>query len=153
MESFDKTTSDNENGVSLGSLVYLVARPFVVLKVYADGVKARPHISTRRSTHMQKCDCSGYFLPLQPTQRFVRRNLCSLRAELVWSDPQWVMVTFYDFVIQLAQRDCLKVIASGGSQFMKDLGAEAAFNYKISKTSEVLAKEAHVFGVSSLGSV
>ncbi|KAF8891569.1 hypothetical protein CPB84DRAFT_1711150 [Gymnopilus junonius] len=48
-------------------------------------------------------------------------------------------------VIQLAKIDGLKVIASAGSdekvQFMKDIGADVAFNYKTSKTEEVLAKE------------
>ncbi|KAH7885190.1 hypothetical protein F5I97DRAFT_1343229 [Phlebopus sp. FC_14] len=48
-------------------------------------------------------------------------------------------------VIQLAKRDGLKVIASAGSddkvQFMKDLGADVAFNYKTTSTSEVLQKE------------
>ncbi|KAK7047624.1 hypothetical protein VNI00_006392 [Paramarasmius palmivorus] len=48
-------------------------------------------------------------------------------------------------VIQLAKRDGLKVIACAGSeekvQFMKDLGADVAFNYKTTKPSEVLAKE------------
>ncbi|KAG8215762.1 hypothetical protein J3R82DRAFT_7661 [Butyriboletus roseoflavus] len=48
-------------------------------------------------------------------------------------------------VIQLAKRDGMKVIASASSddkvQFLKDLGADVAFNYKTTKTSEVLAKE------------
>jgi NADPH-dependent curcumin reductase CurA len=48
-------------------------------------------------------------------------------------------------VIQLAKRDGLKVIASAGSeekvQFMKNLGADVAFNYKTTNTQEVLAKE------------
>ncbi|KAH7885191.1 alcohol dehydrogenase [Phlebopus sp. FC_14] len=48
-------------------------------------------------------------------------------------------------VIQLAKRDGLKVIASAGSddkvQFMKDIGADVAFNYKTTNTLEVLQKE------------
>ncbi|KAG8213901.1 hypothetical protein J3R82DRAFT_10646 [Butyriboletus roseoflavus] len=48
-------------------------------------------------------------------------------------------------VIQLAKRDGLKVIASAGSDekvaFMKEIGADVAFNYKTTKTSEVLKKE------------
>ncbi|KAN0091111.1 hypothetical protein V8E55_004677 [Tylopilus felleus] len=48
-------------------------------------------------------------------------------------------------VIQLAKRDGLKVIASAGSDekvgFMKELGADLAFNYKTTKTFEVLEKE------------
>jgi len=48
-------------------------------------------------------------------------------------------------VIQLAKQDGLKVIASAGSadkvQFMKDVGADVAFNYKTTDTAEVLAKE------------
>ncbi|KAJ7692617.1 chaperonin 10-like protein [Mycena rosella] len=45
----------------------------------------------------------------------------------------------------LAKRDGLKVIASAGSeekvQFMKDIGADVAFNYKTTNTREVLARE------------
>ncbi|KAF9553410.1 NAD(P)-binding protein [Agrocybe pediades] len=48
-------------------------------------------------------------------------------------------------VIQLAKRDGLKVIGSAGSeekvQFMKEIGADVAFNYKTTSTKEVLAKE------------
>lgn len=51
----------------------------------------------------------------------------------------------FSFVIQLAKRDGLKVIASAGTDekvaFMKELGADVAFNYKTTKTSEVLQKE------------
>lgn len=51
----------------------------------------------------------------------------------------------FSLVIQLAKRDGLKVIASAGSDekvaFMKELGADVAFNYKTTKTSEVLRKE------------
>lgn len=49
------------------------------------------------------------------------------------------------FVIQLAKLDGLRVIASAGSeekvQFMKEIGADVAFNYKTTNTAEVLAKE------------
>ncbi|KAH7912767.1 alcohol dehydrogenase [Hygrophoropsis aurantiaca] len=48
-------------------------------------------------------------------------------------------------VVQLAKRDGLKVIASAGSdekvQFMKEIGADVAFNYKTANTLEVLQKE------------
>ncbi|KAJ6550185.1 hypothetical protein B0H19DRAFT_1378803 [Mycena capillaripes] len=48
-------------------------------------------------------------------------------------------------VIQLAKRDGLKVIASAGSDekvnFMKDIGADVAFNYKTTDTRKVLARE------------
>ncbi|KAF8219765.1 alcohol dehydrogenase [Tricholoma matsutake] len=48
-------------------------------------------------------------------------------------------------VIQLAKADGLKVIASAGSEekvrYMKEIGADVAFNYKTTSTSEVLAKE------------
>lgn len=48
-------------------------------------------------------------------------------------------------VIQLAKKDGLKVIASAGSEekvkFLKDLGVDVAFNYKTTKTSDVLNKE------------
>jgi hypothetical protein len=49
------------------------------------------------------------------------------------------------FVIQLAKQDGMKVIASAGSddkvEFLKELGADVAFNYKTTKTSEILEKE------------
>ncbi|KAF9445125.1 NAD(P)-binding protein [Macrolepiota fuliginosa MF-IS2] len=49
------------------------------------------------------------------------------------------------FVIQLAKADGLKVIASAGSDekvaFMKEIGADVAFNYKTTDTREVLSKE------------
>ncbi|KAF7345141.1 NAD P-binding protein [Mycena sanguinolenta] len=48
-------------------------------------------------------------------------------------------------VIQLAKRDGLKVIASAGSdakvEFMKEIGADVAFNYKTTNTRDVLARE------------
>ena len=48
-------------------------------------------------------------------------------------------------VIQLAKLDGLKVIASAGSEekvkFMKEIGADVAFNYKTTSTNEVLEKE------------
>ncbi|KAF8811023.1 NAD(P)-binding protein [Phlegmacium glaucopus] len=48
-------------------------------------------------------------------------------------------------VIQLAKLDGLKVIGSAGSdekvQFMKEIGADVAFNYKTTSTTEVLEKE------------
>ncbi|KIY53409.1 alcohol dehydrogenase [Fistulina hepatica ATCC 64428] len=48
-------------------------------------------------------------------------------------------------VIQLAKLDGLKVIASAGSdakvQFLKEIGADVAFNYKTKKTADVLKKE------------
>ena len=48
-------------------------------------------------------------------------------------------------VIQIAKAQGLKVIGSAGSeekvQFMKDIGADVAFNYKTTSTTEVLEKE------------
>ncbi|KAJ7663236.1 hypothetical protein DFH06DRAFT_1042409 [Mycena polygramma] len=48
-------------------------------------------------------------------------------------------------VIQLAKRDGLKVIACAGSedkvQFMREIGADVAYNYKTTDTGEVLARE------------
>ncbi|KAJ7872490.1 hypothetical protein B0H14DRAFT_2721849 [Mycena olivaceomarginata] len=48
-------------------------------------------------------------------------------------------------VIQIAKQDGLKVIASAGSdekvKFMKEIGADVAFNYKTTDVREVLAKE------------
>ena len=49
------------------------------------------------------------------------------------------------FVIQFAKLDGLKVIASAGSEekikFMKEVGADVAFNYKTTSTNEILEKE------------
>lgn len=87
-----------------------------------------------------------------------REKLYSSRVELVQLDRQSLLPNFisssmvderrgslYSFLIQLAKRDGLKVIASAGSdekvQFMRELGADVAFNYKTTETSEVLAKE------------
>ena len=48
-------------------------------------------------------------------------------------------------VIQLAKMDGTRVIASAGSEekvnFMKEIGADVAFNYKTTDTKEVLRKE------------
>lgn len=48
-------------------------------------------------------------------------------------------------VIQIAKAEGLKVIASAGSEekveFLKSIGADVAFNYKTTKTAEVLEKE------------
>ena len=48
-------------------------------------------------------------------------------------------------VIQLAKLDGLKVIGSAGSdekvEFMKEIGADVAFNYKTTSTNEILEKE------------
>ena len=48
-------------------------------------------------------------------------------------------------MIQLAKLDGLKVIASAGSdekvKFMKEIGADVAFNYKTTSTTEILEKE------------
>lgn len=48
-------------------------------------------------------------------------------------------------MIQLAKLEGLKVIASAGSeekvQFMKEIGADVAFNYKTTSTKGVLEKE------------
>ena len=53
------------------------------------------------------------------------------------------------FVIQLAKLDHgLKVIASAGSEekvkFMKEIGADVAFNYKTTPTNDILEKEGPV---------
>jgi NADPH-dependent curcumin reductase CurA len=51
----------------------------------------------------------------------------------------------FSFVIQLAKLDGVKVIASAGSKekvkYMKEIGADVAFNYKTTNTMEVLEKE------------
>ena len=48
-------------------------------------------------------------------------------------------------MVQLAKLDGLKVIASAGSdekvKFMKQIGADVAFNYKTTSTSDILEKE------------
>jgi NADPH-dependent curcumin reductase CurA len=55
------------------------------------------------------------------------------------------VLTFCSLVIQLAKADGLKVIASAGSdekvRFMKEIGADVAFNYKTTSVDEVLEKE------------
>jgi NADPH-dependent curcumin reductase CurA len=55
------------------------------------------------------------------------------------------VLTFRSLVIQLAKADGLKVIASAGSdekvRFMKEIGADVAFNYKTTSADEVLEKE------------
>ena len=52
------------------------------------------------------------------------------------------------FVIQLAKAEGLKVIASAGSEekvaFMKSIGADVAFNYKTTRTADVLEREGPV---------
>jgi Zinc-binding dehydrogenase len=54
-------------------------------------------------------------------------------------------VPSFSFVIQLAKLDGVKVIASAGSKekvkYMKEIGADVAFNYKTTNTMEVLEKE------------
>ena len=51
-------------------------------------------------------------------------------------------------VIQLAKLDGPKVIASAGSEekvkFMKDIGADVAFNYKTTSTNEILENEGSI---------
>jgi len=53
--------------------------------------------------------------------------------------------TWHRLAIQIAKAQGLKVIGSAGSeekvQFMKEIGADVAFNYKTTSTSEVLTKE------------
>ena len=48
-------------------------------------------------------------------------------------------------MIQLAKLDGLKIISSAGSdekvKFLKEIGADVAFNYKTTSTSEILEKE------------
>ena len=48
-------------------------------------------------------------------------------------------------MVQLAKLDGMKVIASAGSdekvKFMKEIGADVAFNYKTTSTSDILEKE------------
>lgn len=51
----------------------------------------------------------------------------------------------YSFVIQLAKLEGLKVIASAGSdekvEYLKEVGADVAFNYKTTSTKDILEKE------------
>lgn len=48
-------------------------------------------------------------------------------------------------VIQFAKAEGLRIIASAGSddkiKFIKSLGADVVFNYKITKTADILKKE------------
>ncbi|KAJ7478380.1 hypothetical protein FB451DRAFT_1351027 [Mycena latifolia] len=59
--------------------------------------------------------------------------------------PSNLLMSFSRMVIQLAKREGLKVIASAGSEdkvkFMKEIGADVAFNYKTTDTRDVLARE------------
>ena len=59
-----------------------------------------------------------------------------------WYDAQGAVGSL---VVQLAKWDGLKVIASAGSdakvEYLKELGADIAFNYKTTSTAEVLKKE------------
>ncbi len=61
------------------------------------------------------------------------------------SPPLIIAFRSRSFVIQLAKQDGLKVIASAGSdekvQFCKDVGADVAFNYKTTSTTDILEKE------------
>ena len=56
-----------------------------------------------------------------------------------------VLTIWTRLVVQLAKLDGLKVIASAGSdekvKFMKEIGADVAFNYKTTSTSDILEKE------------
>ena len=51
-------------------------------------------------------------------------------------------------MIQLAKADGLKVIASAGSEdkvkFLKEVGADVAFNYKTTSTNDILKKEGKI---------
>ena len=57
-------------------------------------------------------------------------------------------------MIQLAKADGLKVIASAGSDekvaFMKEIGADVAFNYKTTPIKKVLAEEGPIDMYGSL---
>ena len=56
-----------------------------------------------------------------------------------------ISVALNSTAIQLAKDAGLKVIASAGSDekvaYMKSIGADVAFNYKTTKTADVLKKE------------
>ncbi|KAI0776446.1 hypothetical protein BC629DRAFT_1594937 [Irpex lacteus] len=62
--------------------------------------------------------------------------------------PQTTIRPVGSFVVQLAKADGLRVIASAGSdekvEWVKSLGADVVFNYKTTKTAEVLEKEGPV---------
>ena len=86
-----------------------------------------------------------------------RLKLRSLQPQLVHALCSHVsivtMLTAYigpvgSFVVQLAKADGLKVIASAGSdekvEWVKSLGSDVVFNYKTTKTAEVLEKEGPV---------
>ena len=59
---------------------------------------------------------------------------------------RWLtIIILHSTAIQLAKDAGLKVIASAGSDekvgYMKSIGADVAFNYKTTKTADVLKKE------------
>ncbi len=54
------------------------------------------------------------------------------------------LLIFSSLVIQLAKRDGMKVVASAGTddkvQYMKEIGADIAFNYKTTSTKDILER-------------
>ena len=61
---------------------------------------------------------------------------------------KWILTKRTRLVIQLAKADGLKVIASAGSEdkvkFLKEVGADVAFNYKTTSTNDILKKEGKI---------
>ena len=84
------------------------------------------------------------------------QKISSVLCELTYLRCRWIVCNEHSYVrvtltkqtrlvIQLAKLDGLKVIGSAGSEekvkFMKEIGADVAFNYKTTSTNEILAKE------------
>ena len=110
-----------------------------------------PSIACRLTIHAAQTAYSGYHEFIKPFIKEVRP--CHLRQEtplkLIVLKNNKIFITtgggsVGSFLIRLAKMDGLHVIASAGSeekvQFMKDCGADVAFNYKTIDTKEILDK-------------
>ena len=79
-------------------------------------------------------------MPLDRTYRILFLGLKKIKKIKIGTNQ-----TTQRLVIQLAKLDGLKVIGSAGSdekvEFMKEIGADVAFNYKTTSTNEILEKE------------
>jgi len=86
-------------------------------------------------------------MQLEPlTIRFLSFRSCRIvRLRLLLNRVSFFLTALISLVIQLAKQDGLKVIASAGSEekvnFMKEIGADCAFNYKTTNAADVLKKE------------
>ncbi|KAF8441617.1 hypothetical protein L210DRAFT_3644873 [Boletus edulis BED1] len=99
------------------------------------GVRGRLHILAGRNPRAKKGEVA-----------FVTSGAGAVGSYAIFIQHlQTHRLTEDSFVIQLAKRNGMKVIASAGSddkvEFLKELGVDVAFNYKTTKTSEILTNE------------